>query len=75
MGVALAGDGTGRPSPPGGSADLVLANADLTVATDCDALLDSFVDRGLDRVGPYGWDFGGIRMFGVRVRLGRWRPR
>ncbi len=65
VGVALAGsDGTGPTPPPGGSGDLVLANADLTVATDCDALLDSYVDRGLARVGPYGWDFGGIRMFG-----------
>ena len=66
MGVALAGDGTGPPTPPGGSDDLVLANADLTVATDCDALLDSFVDRGLARVGPYGWGFGGFRRFGSR---------
>ncbi|HSO64008.1 MAG TPA: beta-propeller domain-containing protein, partial [Ornithinibacter sp.] len=69
VGVALAGsDGTGpRTPPPGGSGDLVLANADLELATDCDALLDSYVDRGLDRVGPYGWDFGGVVMFDAQA--------
>ncbi len=47
------GDGPG--SPP-----LALANADLTTPSDCDALLESFVERGLDLVGPWGWGGGPI---------------
>lgn len=45
-------DDGGRPpaSPP-----IVLANADLTVAAGCEELLDSYVDRALEAVGPYGW--------------------
>ena len=38
---------------------LALANADLTSAASCADLLQSYVDRGLDLVGPYGWSFGG----------------
>ena len=66
VGLAIDGDGLGPTAPPttgpgpGPGLGLVLANADLEVATDCDALLDSYVDRGLERVGAYGWDFGGI---------------
>ena len=63
VGFVLAGsDGPASTTPPPGGS-FVLANADLEAATDCDALLDSYVERGLDRVGPYGWDFGGIVMF------------
>ncbi len=37
---------------------VALANADLTAATGCDDLLDSYIDRALDQVGPYGWGSG-----------------
>ena len=40
-----------RTAPP-----ITLANADLTVADSCDGLLDSYIERGVERVGPYGWD-------------------
>jgi len=56
VGYALGNDPDGgRPptSPP-----IVLANADLTVAAGCDELLDSYVDRALEEVGPYGWGGG-----------------
>src|SRR5215207_101023 len=43
---------------PPSSPPISLANADLTVAASCDALLDSYVDRALERVGPYGWGGG-----------------
>jgi hypothetical protein len=62
VGYALGRDGatTGPPS----DARISLANADLTLAADCDALLDSYVERALDQVGPYGWGSGEIVMFG-----------
>ena len=41
------------PSPP-----ISLANADLIVAPSCDDLLDSYLDRALEQVGPYGWGSG-----------------
>ncbi|HSF35034.1 MAG TPA: beta-propeller domain-containing protein [Nocardioides sp.] len=42
----------GRPpaSPP-----IALANADLLAVSSCEELLDSYVDRALEAVGPYGW--------------------
>ena len=49
--------------PPGGprtqppiTVPLRLANADLRLPGSCDALLESYVERGVERVGPYGWD-------------------
>ena len=45
------------PPPADGTPPLRLANAALTVPGSCDALLDSYVRRGVERVGPYGWDF------------------
>ena len=47
-------DDPGRRTPPA----LALANADLVTAGSCEALLDSYVERGLDLVGPYGWGGG-----------------
>lgn len=44
------------PSPRLGAFALA---ADLAVPESCEALLDSYVERGLDLVGPWGWD-GGI---------------
>ena len=70
VGVGLTLDGGDRPGAPPAGPGIVLANADLEVAADCDALLDSYIRRGLDRVGPYGWDFGGVVMLCVgRVLL------
>jgi len=62
VGYALGNDPDGDGRPPG-SPPIVLANADLTVAAGCDELLDSYVDRALDSVGPYGW--GGDVMYDV----------
>jgi hypothetical protein len=62
VGYALGNDPDGDSRPPG-SPPIVLANADLTVAAGCDELLDSYVDRALDSVGPYGW--GGDVMYDV----------
>src|SRR6476660_3133960 len=49
-------------TPPAGAPPIVLANADLAVAASCDDLLQSYVDRGLEQVGAYGWG-GGIVTF------------
>ena len=59
LGVVVAGGAgtTGTPPPVGSDPPLRLANAALTVPGSCDALLDSYVRRGVERVGPYGWDF------------------
>ena len=51
---------TPRAPAPG---TFVLANASLRLAPDCDSLLESYVDRGLDLVTAYGWGGGGIVMF------------
>jgi hypothetical protein len=37
--------------------DLRLVNADLRPAASCDDLLRWYVDHGVDRVTPYGWDY------------------
>ena len=60
-GLAVAGGITATPPPgPGAqppvSLPLRLANADLRLPGSCDALLESYVERGVERVGPYGWD-------------------
>ena len=48
-----------------------LANASLELATDCDALLESYVDRGLDLVTAYGWGgTGAIIMFDGDASMG-----
>ncbi len=61
-GIAVAGDGSPEPGSRRTLAAPVdqpftFANADLTPAASCDELLDWYVERGLERVGPYGWDF------------------
>ena len=45
-----------NPTRSPGDFPISLVNADLTLPGDCDALLESYVDRGRERVGPYGWD-------------------
>ncbi len=62
VGYALGNGPDGGARPPA-SPPIVLANADLTVAAGCDELLDSYVDRALEAVGPYGW--GGDVMYDV----------
>ncbi|WP_165356953.1 beta-propeller domain-containing protein [Nocardioides zhouii] len=63
VGYALGNDPGSRNVPPT-APPIALANADLTVAGSCDDLLDSYVERALEQVGPYGWGGGGIVMFG-----------
>ena len=59
--VVAGGFDTTTTPPPGPTGPLGppirLANADLTTPGSCEALLDSYVERGVERVGPYGWDF------------------
>jgi len=61
LGVVAAGGPTA--SPPTGSGPtptdppLRLAGAALTAPGSCAALLASYVRRGVERVGPYGWDY------------------
>ncbi len=60
-GIAVAGSmtstpPTGPPTQPPVNLPIRLANADLRLPGSCDALLASYVERGVDRVGPYGWD-------------------
>ncbi|MGZ5400050.1 MAG: beta-propeller domain-containing protein, partial [Nocardioides sp.] len=60
MGMVVGG-GTATVAPPietGQPPDspLTLVNADLTLPGGCEALLDSYVERGVERVGPWGWD-------------------
>lgn len=65
-GLALGGsdDQTGQrgrpialPGAPIGDR-IALANADLSATDSCEELLGWYVDRGLERVTPYGWDSG-----------------
>ena len=68
VGFALGRDGDTDPQKPGAprgtsSGTLQLANASLKLADDCDSLLTSYVDRGLDLVGPYGWGGGEVVMY------------
>ncbi len=67
LAAGAVGYAAGRgPAPTGGpptSPPMVLANADLVTTSDCDDLLDSYVDRGLDLVGPWGW--GGAPVFSL----------
>ena len=57
VGYALGQDEGSRALPPS-APPISLANADLTPAPSCKALLDSYVERALDLVGPYGWGSG-----------------
>ena len=74
--VVAGGFGTTAAPPSPGPGDppeelpIRLANADLTAPGSCEDLLESYVQRGVERVGPYGWDFpyfteGGMRDGGV----------
>ncbi|WP_036491437.1 beta-propeller domain-containing protein [Nocardioides sp. CF8] len=68
VGVGFALDrGDEGHGPSSAPVPVRLANASLEVADDCDALLESYVDRGLDLVSPYGWGGGAIVMFDARA--------
>jgi beta propeller domain-containing protein len=57
-----AGDDPVRPvaadRDPRQSGAIALANDDVTMTASCDELLDYYVDRGVERVTPWGWDHG-----------------
>jgi hypothetical protein len=57
VGYAIGRDPGPRNVPPS-APPISLANAALTTAASCDDLLDSYVERALDLVGPYGWGSG-----------------
>ncbi|WP_426242269.1 beta-propeller domain-containing protein [Nocardioides sp. LHG3406-4] len=60
-GVLVATGDAGVSSPPGVRTPPVqLVNADLTAPDSCEDLLDSYVQRAIDRVGPWGWGGGGV---------------
>ena len=40
----------------------MLANADVTMTASCEDLLAFYVERGVERVGPWGWDTGMVAM-------------
>jgi len=48
--------GIGPTNPPA-TPPVQLTDAALTAPSSCEDLLDSYVRRGVERVGPYGWDF------------------
>ena len=73
VGYALGTDSSSRDLPPT-SPPIALANADLTVTASCDELLDSYIQRGLEQVGPYGWGGGGIVMFDSGTDFGTSSP-
>jgi len=50
-------DPTSQARQPLGRDTVTLVNADLRPAASCDELLKWYVDRGVDRVTPYGWDY------------------
>ncbi|PUA82525.1 beta-propeller domain-containing protein [Nocardioides currus] len=59
VGFALGRDDRGSTAPPTPSPGaFTLANASLQIAPDCDSLLASYVDRGLELVTAYGWGGG-----------------
>ncbi|MCW2736886.1 beta-propeller domain-containing protein [Nocardioides sp.] len=57
VGYALGHDEGARDVPPS-APPIALANADLTTPSSCEDLLDSYIERALDQVGPYGWGSG-----------------
>ncbi|CAA9404511.1 MAG: hypothetical protein AVDCRST_MAG32-3178 [uncultured Nocardioides sp.] len=58
LGTGFALGRTSDPSDTLRDDRIALANADLTVAASCDDLLESYVERGQELVGPYGWGQG-----------------
>ena len=60
--------GSDEPDTPGrplaadrpGSGRVILANADVTITESCDDLLSHYVERGVERVTPWGWGYGDV---------------
>ena len=50
------GDGDDSRAAPGRGPSNVAFQADLETAKSCDDLLDTYVDRGLQRVTAWGWN-------------------
>ncbi|GAA3525583.1 beta-propeller domain-containing protein [Nocardioides daeguensis] len=67
------GSGPGGPSAGAGGVDRlprhVAFQADLEPATSCDDLRASYVRRGLELVGPWGWSGGGPIAYGMEGDL------
>lgn len=64
----VVGTGSGSQDRPPADPPIALANADLTTPASCDDLLDSYVERALEEVGPYGWGGSGpIVMFDAQA--------
>jgi len=72
----VVGGGTTTVAPPVGTTPtqapvdttpIRMVNADLTLPGSCDALLESYVERGLERVGPYGWDSPIVELDGMET--------
>ena len=61
--------GTGGPLGGGSGGDgagqqiLAAYHGELRAAGSCEELLDYYIDRGLDLVGPYGWGYGDMIAF------------
>ena len=51
-------DRLGTPPRGGDASPVAFTGSDLSLANSCDDLLDWYVARGVDRVGPWGWDHG-----------------
>ena len=75
LGVAFAAGvsfGSSSPTttaqPPVRGNDIQLVNADLRPAGSCDALLKWYVERGVERVTPYGWDY--MRVYAMEDSAG-----
>ena len=71
VGFVLGRSGAEGDGPGGGPGDVGvdpgdvrLANSSLTRPTSCDDLLDHYIERGLDLVTAYGWDWGPIMFDG-----------
>ncbi|WP_374457775.1 beta-propeller domain-containing protein [Nocardioides sp.] len=63
----VVGTSGGPDDGPPSSPPIALANADLTTPATCEDLLDSYVDRALEQVGPYGWGGGPIVTFDAQA--------
>ncbi|GAB2772702.1 hypothetical protein GCM10027020_27430 [Nocardioides salsibiostraticola] len=63
LGTSVSGPGSPLVdgSGGGGTGDQILAayHGELRAAGSCEELLDYYIERGLDLVGPYGWGYGG----------------
>ena len=66
-GLLVAADGREVTSPPRDrTPPFQLVNADLSTAESCDDLLDSYIQRAIDQVGPWGWGMGGDVVYSAR---------